>query len=56
MPFLKNIVDVPVATSNLKLENFANFEYAYLSKYLTYIMVLHTIKMLVTNQAEGFYS
>jgi hypothetical protein len=44
MLFLKRINDVLVATSNLKLQKFGNFEYAYLLKYLAYIIMLHTKK------------
>jgi hypothetical protein len=40
MLFLKSI-NVLVATSDLKLQKSGNFGYAYLSKYLTYIMMLH---------------
>ena len=43
MHFLKNI-DVLASTSNLKFQKFEDFEYAYLSKYLTCIMMLHTKK------------
>ena len=43
MLFLKNI-DAPVVTPNSRLQNFQNFEYAYLLKYLKYIMMLHTKK------------
>jgi hypothetical protein len=42
-----------VAASNLELQ-FGNFEYAYLSKYLTYIMMLLT-KKIVINQAGEIY-
>ena len=43
MLFLKKI-DALEATSNLKLQKSGNFEYAYLSKYLTYIIMPHTKK------------
>ena len=41
MLFLENI-NVLVATSNLRLQKFENFEYAYFSNYLTYKIVLYT--------------
>ena len=44
MVFLKNIDMLVVATSDSKLQNFGNFEYKYLLKSLTYIMILHTRK------------
>jgi hypothetical protein len=45
-----------LVTSNLKPQKLGNFEYAYLSKYLTYIiMILHAKKRLVINQARGIY-
>ena len=43
---LKNI-DMLVATPNLVLQKFGNFEYAYRLKYLTYIMMLHTKKATI---------
>jgi hypothetical protein len=46
MLFLKNISDLE-AISNLKLQKFANFRYAYyIAEYLAYIIMLYTKKAL----------